>query len=112
MEATFHYNWPPAMNYVRVTLGPANIKDKGYVFRMGVIKKDDKTKIYWQGGAVWLFHEKVRGVTFDVKRGDNVVVDKKNIETQNFENRILWDTEKRWPDEASGPSTTVIPYYF
>jgi hypothetical protein len=110
MDISFHYNWPPGNKFVSASFGMASVNDESTLFRAGYVKKDDKTKVFWQGDAEWLTHEQLHGVKFSVERGDIVVVDKK--EEGNDVTRSKWDTEEKWPSEAQGATSTFQPWSF
>ncbi len=112
MTINFLYNWPPAIESIRIDLGAPNVNDVKYLFRVGIIKKADQSKVYWYGSKKWLTVKEMDKISFDVSRGDKILIDKQNIETKIEEHMGLWDTDKEWPLTASGASTTTIPYYF
>jgi len=112
MNISFQYNWPPGNKYVRISFGMANVEDSKYLFRAGLVKRSAKTKVYWQGPAEWLTHEQLKEIKFDVERGDLVVVDKQDKDTGETVLRHRWDTEKDWPSEAYGASSTHVPFDF
>jgi hypothetical protein len=108
MTISFQYNWPPG--FVRVSMGQANIEDHKYSFRLGVVKKADQKVVFWQGPAEWLAPEQADQIEVDLERGDIIVLDRKGSDN-NIDFRHKWDTEKDWPLEAHGPSSTHVPYY-
>jgi hypothetical protein len=111
MQISFHYNWPPAMNSVRISFGLASIQDQDLLFRVGVIEKDDRAKILWIGSG-WMLHGELSATTFDVERGDTVVVEREDKAADQPQSRTSWDTNEEWPSEAEGGSTTHVPYTF
>jgi hypothetical protein len=112
MKIAFDYNWPPGNRFVRVSFGLANMEDKTSLFRVGVVRKEDPSKVYyWRRESEWLTHEELQKVTFDAQRGDKVTVSKKGTEKEQIRHRYFWDTEKEWPAEADGGSMTEVPYW-
>ncbi|MEN6511783.1 MAG: hypothetical protein ABFD00_08125 [Chloroherpetonaceae bacterium] len=111
MTINFMYNWPPAENSIRISLNGQTIEDKNFVFRLGVIKKNNPNGVYWQGKN-WLSDEEISKLNFDIKCGDKIAVCKKRRDTEEIVFKNIWDTERDWPAEASGASTTVIPFEF
>jgi hypothetical protein len=89
-----------------------NVEDPKFLFRVGVVGSADKTKVRWLGPSEWMSDEEVSQLTFDVERGDTVVVDKKDKVTDESPSRLTWDTDEKWPAEAQGGSTTHVPYNF
>lgn len=112
MNISFQYNWPPGNQYASVSLGMVTVEDPKFLFRVGLVKKEDKTKVYWQGPEEWMSSEQVSGVKFVAESGDLVVVDKKNKETEEIVMKHRWDTAVEWPPEAHGASSTHVPYDF
>ena len=112
MTITFSYNWPPGGNFVRLSFGMANVKDSSFVFRVGIVRKSDQTKVFWQGKTEWFSHKGIEQITFDVERGDKIVVDKKSKDDSKNELRNSWDTDKEWPAEAYGSSLIDVSHSF
>jgi hypothetical protein len=112
VNITFDYNWPPGNECVRVFFGIPNVNDKDSLFRVGRVKKESHTKVYWQGNSEWLTREQLIKVTFDAERGDQIIVEKQNAATGESESRYRWNTEEEWPPEAQGGSMTSVPYCF
>lgn len=105
------YNWPPAEESVRISLNGQTIEDENFVFRVGVIRKDNPSGVYWQGKD-WLSSEEVTKLNFDIKCNDKIAVCKKRKNAEEIVFKNIWDTGKDWPIEANGASTTIIPFEF
>lgn len=102
------FNWPLGRNSARVNFGLFSVEDYKYKFRFGVIKKDEKDKIY--GPQEWLGVDEMNKVgKFDVEMGDIILVKKRNIETE----KVLsyeFDIRKYWPNNASGGTSVNMPW--
>ena len=111
MNLTIHFNWPPACDSARVILGTPSTNDVGIDFRVGVIPHDETDKIYWAKPG-WFAGELQEELTFDVKRDDKLVVERKTTGSDKIATRNIWDINKEWPVTAHGESMTVVPWYF
>jgi len=110
MDISFQYNWPPGNKFIRVSFGPGNIKDPDYLFRIGVVKEADLRKVYWQGPEEWNTNDQLVAVKFDAEKGDKIVLDRKDKQTDSINLKHSWDTAEEWPPQAYGGSMTVVPY--
>jgi len=113
MRLTIQFNWPTGEDSAIVHLADPNIEDKKAEFRIGVIPKGEKNKIAWHNLG-WINGEKVleEKIEFKTRRGDEVVVEKRNKGQETASWRSRWDVEEKWPAEAVGPSTTFVPWIF
>lgn len=108
MRLSIDFNWPP--NSARVSLGAPNVNDIECEFRIGVIPRDQTNKIHWIEPG-WFKGDQDDNVTFDLTRGDKVVVEKRKREDQSEHAKNIWDIDKEWPPEAVGDSFTNVPWY-
>jgi len=75
----------------------ANVSDPNYIFRVGGIKMDDQTKVYWQGDSEWLTFDQLVKLDFIIERGYKIAVYKKGKETGEIKLNHSWDTDKVGP---------------
>ena len=73
---------------------------------------EEKLKSIHLGHYEILPCEMKKEITFDVKRGDKVVVERKKKYAEKTETRNMWDIDEEWPAETHGASMTVILWYF
>lgn len=114
MTLNFLYNWPTETNHARISFGSPNVEDPKYLFRIGVIKKGDESKVYWQGPSEWFSVDKpgsAEKIVFDVERGDKIILNRKYKDTEEINLNGSWDTDVEWPAEAQGDAVTTIPFY-
>lgn len=110
MSINILFNWPPGQDSARIILGSPNVNDKEFDFRIGVILKNNADKIYWQ--KEWISGEDIQDIAFNVKRGDKIVVERKQRNKQDSETRNTWDIDKEWPSTATGATSTNTPWNF
>ncbi|MFH1171918.1 MAG: hypothetical protein V1778_05295 [bacterium] len=112
MQITISFNWPPATESARVFFGSFNIEDPNFLVKVGVITKADPVHVRWLK-AQFLDNDMLNDLTFDVKRGDKVVVEKYAKENKTTPvGSYSWDTGEKWPPEANGGTSTDIPWAF
>lgn len=114
MHICFMYNWPmgTSKNLVTISLNAQTLPDQEYFYRVGVVPKADNTKVAWQGETEWISHEDIDKLKFAAELGDKIVVDKKNIKTEEIGGRCMWNTEEDWPTEANGGTSVSVPFDF
>ncbi|MCC7004815.1 hypothetical protein IT397_02775 [Candidatus Nomurabacteria bacterium] len=111
MKLSIDFNWTLQTDSARVALGMFNIKDKDYEFHVGIVKKEEKNKIYWLKPG-WFSCDIKEEITFDVRRVDKIVIERKKKKTDKIQKIGMWDIEKEWPPEAHGASFTNVPWFF
>lgn len=109
MKISILFNWPPGENSARVTVGRQTQEDSEKKFKVGVVPKGEKDKILWLRKDP-IIDDKIDEFVMDVTRGDKIVVDV--IEKTGSSKRGVWDTAEKWPAEATGESSTEVPWYF
>lgn len=112
MNLSIHYNWPIGEDSAHVTLGQENVNDRNMEFRIGLLPEDHPGMVRWYKDGWMLGSDMIRDVSFFAKRGDKIVVERREPSSDNIERIRVWDISEEWPPEAHGPSTTVVPWYF
>lgn len=95
-----------------VTLGQENVNDQNKEFRLGVLPKEHPGKVWWHESGWMRCSETDQDTSTYVKKGDKVVVERRELGKEEIERMGLWDIAEQWPAEAYGPSTVVVPWYF
>lgn len=92
-------------------MGHANVNDRDYEFRLGILPSEHPGKVYWCEPG-WVAAEAAQDLSVFVNQTDKVVVERKRTGTDSIERVRIWDIENEWPAEAVGPSLTVVPWHF
>ena len=112
MQISISFNWPIGTNSARVSFGAFNVEDPNHLVKVGVITKIDPEHVHWLK-AEFLDVGMLSGMTFDVERGDKVVVQKYAKDDKITPiGSYTWDINEKWPAEATGKTTTDIPWTF
>ena len=111
MDISILFNWPPGQSSARVSFCGPTVDDLECEFQVGVIKKNKGDKIYLLKPG-WVDAKNIHEIKFDVRIGEKVVVEKKKKGTDEILTRNVWDIEKKWPANASGPSSVSVPWSF
>jgi len=106
------FNWPLGLDSARVSFGVPNIEDSKYHYRIGVVLDEEHGKIRYHKSN-WISNgEAKKGIVFNVKRGDKVVIERKSKESQDTEARNIFDINKEWPNNAYGSNSVCRLWYF
>lgn len=111
MDISILFNWPPDKDSARVSLAGPTIDDTGHEFRVGIIKKSEKDKIYWLKPG-WVDAKNIHEIKFDMRIGEKVVVEKKKKGGEEILTRNMWDIEEKWPEKAYGETSVSIRWSF
>ena len=111
MQISITFNWPPATDSARVSFGAANIEDPKYSFKVGVIGQADPEHVHWLKSES-LENTSLGEIEFDVHKGDKVVVEKYQKEDRTLVGQHIWDITEKWPAEATGATSTQVPWAF
>ena len=112
MNLNITFNWPTGEDSASVEMGQPNVNDKDMEFRVGAVQKERPDRIAWHVSG-WVLGDRDMGrVTFRVRRGDKVVVERRKKDGQKTETRTEWNIDDEWPPEARGAALTVVPWYF
>ena len=109
MKISILFNWPPGENSARVSVGRQTQEDAEKSFKVGIVPNGERDKIVWLKDAP-IIDDGIDEYTTDVVRGDKIVVDL--IDKTGKSKRDFWDTDEKWPIEATGVSSTEVPWYF
>lgn len=109
MNLSITFNWPPP-DKALVSFGMPSVDDLKMEFRVGVIPKDQKDKIFWFNEG-WFHASAEAELQFGVERGDIVVVERRAGSSEEPETRNRWDTDEMWPAEAKGATSVSTPWW-
>ena len=111
MQISITFNWPPATDSARVSFGGVNVEDPEYLFNAGVIAQTDPENVHWLKSK-FLDSTALSELEFDVHRGDKVVLGKYQKDGHTLVGQHIWDIAKEWPAQATGATSTQIPWTF
>lgn len=111
MDILIFFNWPPGKDSVSISFNGPTINDMEYEFRIGIIRKNEKDKIFWLK-AGWVSAENIHEIKFNTRMGEKVIVEKKKKAGKEILTRNIWDIEEEWPEKASGSTSISVPWSF
>jgi hypothetical protein len=109
MTLYIHYNQPMDQQSATVTLGLGTVDDSGFMFRMGIIEKSDRTKIRWVIPG-WMTVEEIQKAKIIANRDNLIVLEKKELTNDTPMGRNTMDIGAEWPIEAGGASMATVSY--
>ena len=105
------FNWPVGEDSARFSLGMPNAADAGHQFRVGIKEKDTPDEVKWLSPG-WVNYGEIVKVDGYLKKGDQLIVERRLKETQAVNGRIVFDSANHWPAAAVDGSAVSQNFTF